>query len=287
MVKIIAEDTRETIVNQLQALPFSGDKVRFWWLGQAGFIFCHKGRSLMVDPYLSDHLAKKYAGKEFDHVRMMPAPIQPQEVRNLNWILCTHGHSDHVDPEALPVIMRNNPECKIVAPAAENDKIRAIGLDLDRVIPANEGDTIDLAEDIGVAVIASAHEQIKTNEAGQHYFLGYIIRFGHFTIYHSGDGVPYTGLAEKLKDKKIDLSLMPVNGRDQYRTARNVVGNFTFDESFELCRRSNIPLMMCHHFGMFSFNTIDPEALRNQIEQLEASDRVFIPQSSVCYSLSR
>jgi len=287
VVKIAVENVYETMADQLENLSVRDQRVRFWWLGQAGFTFFYKGRTLMIDPYLSDSLAEKYAGKEFDHVRMMPAPIHPQQVKNLNWLLCTHAHSDHMDPQSLPLLMRDNPECRIIAPAAEIAGIQAIGLDTERVIPANEGDTIDLAEDISVSVIASAHEQIRTNEAGQHHFLGYIIRLGRFTVYHSGDCVPYPPLADKLRDKNIDLALMPVNGRDDYRTSRGIIGNFTFDESFDLCRKLDIPLMMCHHFGMFGFNTIDPEVLRGRIDQLRASESVFIPQPNERYSLSK
>lgn len=287
MVEIAVENTHETIIDQLQNLSVSDEKMHFWWLGQAGFAFFCKGRRLMIDPYLSDFLAEKYAGKEFDHVRMMPPPIQPELVKNLDWLFCTHAHSDHMDPQTLPLLMQANPQCRIIAPAAEMDRIRAIGLDLDRTILVNEGDTIDLAEDISVSVIASAHEQIRTNQAGQHHFLGYILRLGRFTVYHSGDCIPYPGLAERFRDKSIDLALMPVNGRDHYRTSRGIIGNFTFDESFDLCRRLNIPLMMCHHFGMFSFNTIDPEVLRARISQLGAGKTVFIPQPNERYSLSK
>ncbi|MBN2139024.1 MAG: MBL fold metallo-hydrolase [Sedimentisphaerales bacterium] len=287
MVKITVAQTCDNLADQLQKRPLSNDKVYFWWLGQAGFIFLYRGRSLMIDPYLSNHLAEKYAGKEFDHVRMMPAPIQPEQVQNLDWLLCTHAHGDHMDPQTLPLIMQNNPKCRIVVPAAETSRIREIGLDSDTVIPADEGDTINLAEGITVSAIASAHEQTRVNEAERHHFLGYVIRMGHFTVYHPGDCVPYASLAKKLRDKGIDLALMPVNGRDEYRAERNIPGNFTFEESLDLCRRLGIPLMMCHHFSMFSFNTIDPAVLRDIIDKLGAGETVLVPQLNRRYSLSK
>ena len=36
-----------------------------WWLGQAGFAIRHSRGTLLVDPYLSDSLAVKYAGSRF------------------------------------------------------------------------------------------------------------------------------------------------------------------------------------------------------------------------------
>ena len=35
------------------------------WLGQAGFMLRHAQRGWLIDPYLSDHMAHKYAGTEF------------------------------------------------------------------------------------------------------------------------------------------------------------------------------------------------------------------------------
>lgn len=287
MARIVLYETRESVAKQLQQPANTEDALRFRWLGQAGFVFLYKDFRLMIDPYLSDSLARKYAGKEFPHVRMMPPPIRPEDVKNLDLLLCSHGHTDHMDPETVSGVMHTSPECRIVFPAAETDKIRAIGPDPDRIIPADEGDCIEAAEGISISVIASAHEQIKTNEAGQHHFLGYIIRLGGYVVYHAGDCVPYAGLEDKLRGKNIDLAMMPVNGRDEYRTSRNIIGNFTFDEAFDSCRRLNIDLMMCHHFGMFDFNTVDPEALRQQIEDLGVQRSVLVPCVNVCYALER
>ena len=46
------------------------------WLGQAGFLFRASKCRLLIDPYLSDHLAAKYRGTEFTHQRLMAAPLE-------------------------------------------------------------------------------------------------------------------------------------------------------------------------------------------------------------------
>ncbi|MCG8509851.1 MAG: hypothetical protein MI741_11550 [Rhodospirillales bacterium] len=45
-----------------------------FWLGQAGFWIETGEHRVLIDPYLSDSLAEKYAGKKHDHKRMMPPP---------------------------------------------------------------------------------------------------------------------------------------------------------------------------------------------------------------------
>jgi len=57
----------------------------------------------LIDPYLSDFLAEKYQGAEFPHLRMMQAPIEPSRLADLDWVFCTHRHSDHMDPGTLPI----------------------------------------------------------------------------------------------------------------------------------------------------------------------------------------
>jgi L-ascorbate metabolism protein UlaG (beta-lactamase superfamily) len=37
----------------------------------------------LIDPYLSDSLAKKYRGKTFAHERMMPVPVAPEALKEI------------------------------------------------------------------------------------------------------------------------------------------------------------------------------------------------------------
>ncbi len=56
---------------------YSETRLRIQWLGQAGFLIDSKLGRIIIDPYLSDSLAVKYRGKRFEHVRMMPIPVNP------------------------------------------------------------------------------------------------------------------------------------------------------------------------------------------------------------------
>ena len=99
--------------------PFPAEAVGLAWLGQAGFALRHGNQRVLIDPYLSDHLARKYAGTEFPHKRLQPPPLAVDEVRHLDGVCCSHRHSDHLDPGALPTLAANNPTCRFVVPRAE------------------------------------------------------------------------------------------------------------------------------------------------------------------------
>ena len=62
--------------------------------------------------------------------------------------------------------------------------------------------------------IPSAHKTLEQDENGDHKYIGLIIQVGDRTIYHSGDAISYEGMVETLKRWKIDIAILPINGRD-------------------------------------------------------------------------
>lgn len=247
--------------------------VSLWWLGQAGFAVRAGGIRLLIDPYLSDVLEAKYRGGPFSHARLMPPPLTPQQVRGLDWFLCTHAHSDHMDPGTIPVVAASNPVCRFVAPRAERQTAIERGVPPDRFVGLDAGDTLTLGTGVELRAIPAAHEAIETNAAGEHRFLGFIVRACGMTLYHAGDCVPYAGQAEALAAARVDVALLPVNGR-----GKGVAGNFTFEEAVAICRGARIPLLIAHHFGMFAFNTVSEDALARLAAATAAGVRVIVPR---------
>jgi len=249
------------------------------WLGQAGFLVKYSSYSLLIDPYLSDSLAQKYRGSEFAHERAMPVPVKPEDVHDIDAVFCTHRHGDHMDPGTLPTLAENNPRCRFFIPRAELDSAISMGLPRDRIAALNAGDVFRVSCEIRVTAVPSAHEALMTNDRGEHHYLGYIFRLGNHTVYHSGDCVPYEGLNKNLAEEHIDVALLPINGRDEFRRSRGVPGNMTFEEAFSLCRDAAIPLLVPHHFGMFAFNTVDPQTLAHNANVRSGNPRILLPNT--------
>jgi len=232
-------------------------ELRLYWLGQAGFVIESHRLRWLIDPYLSDSLANKYRGTRFDHVRMMPAPVRPKELPPLDAVLCTHRHTDHMDPDTLQPLAAAQPALRFVVPAASrDDALKRCSVTKERLILAHAGRPIALDSSVTVEPIASAHETFSVNAACDHEWMGYVMTIEGIRIYHSGDCIPYDGLPDLLRKRSIDVALLPVNGRDATRQAGNIPGNFTLDEATELCRQAAIPHMVAHHYGLFAFNTI-------------------------------
>ena len=63
-----------------------------------------------------------------------------------------------------------------------------------------------------VYAVPSAHPQLDWTATGGNPYLGYLIRFGRWTIYHAGDCAPYESLADRLRPFNVSVALLPVGG---------------------------------------------------------------------------
>jgi len=262
-----------------EELALDSGRLAIWWLGQAGFLLrCRQG-AIVIDPYLSDSLAVKYRGQTFEHVRMMPVPVKPSRLTGVNWVFSSHRHTDHMDVGTLPPLLAANPGCRYFCPASAADHAAtAIGIDPGMTTLLDAGDRVTLADGVEVDVLASAHEELQYDADGHSLHLGFAFNLDGTRVYHSGDCAPYDGLAERLRAFDIDVALLPVNGRDAYRTSNRIIGNFTFDEALALCGEAGIPAMVPHHFGMFDFNTLSLQELQKKIEAAHGSLDIKMPE---------
>ena len=235
-----------------------------WWLGQSGFLVAYDGRYLLLDPYLSDSLTRKYAGTDKPHVRMTGRVIDPARLGFVDVVTASHAHTDHLDPDTL----RGIPDAALVAPEAHRELAteRAgrppTGID--------DGETVTVAG-FEITAVPAAHEAIERDDAGRTLHLGYVVRCGPFALYHAGDTIPYEEMAQRIGGG-IDVALLPINGR---APERGVAGNLNGEEAAALAHEIGARLAVPMHFEMFEFNTEPPDAFVAACERLGQPYRVL------------
>ena len=241
-------------------------QLHLWWLGQSGFLIQWQGHHLLMDPYLSDSLTKKYANTNKPHVRMTERVIAPERLDFVDAVTSTHNHTDHLDGETLIPLWKANPNMKVIVSRANLDFAAGrlqVPAQLLNSIRA-DGEAVRVEPFIFHA-IPSAHEALEQDEHGDHRFIGFIVQIGKWTIYHSGDCILYEGLVDRLRNWNIDIALLPINGRDP---ARGVAGNFSGEEAAQLGKQINAGLVIPCHYEMFEFNTVSPQEFESAAERI-------------------
>lgn len=271
MIKPVLQD--KTFLEDVQRAKDDPDHLHLWWLGQSGYLIQWQERHLLLDPYLSDSLTKKYANTNKPHVRMTERVIAPEQLDFVDVTTSSHNHTDHLDGETLIPLWKANPTLKVVIPRANiNFAAQRLQVNPKRLTPIGVDDAPLEFNPFSFEAIPSSHESIEQDEHSDHRFIGLVIKIGKWTIYHSGDCVPYDGLVERLKKWKIDIALLPINGRD---SARGVAGNFNADEAVTLAKEIGAGLVIPCHYEMFEFNTVSPDRFIQAAKEMNQPYRVL------------
>ena len=255
--------------------PSLPSTLHVWWLGQSGFLLAHDGKYLLLDPYLSDSLTEKYSATDKPHARLTALAIDPRELDMVGVVTSSHNHTDHLDAETLLPLFEANPNLQFVLPAA-NVSFAAERLERDASassawVGLDDGQTAQ-AGGWTFHGVASAHNELETDEGGRHKYLGMVIQSGPFTIYHSGDCLLYDGLIGRLSRFAIDLALLPINGNVP---ERRVAGNFDAREAAFLAHEIGAKLAVPCHYATFAFNTADPEEFARECQAIGQPHQVL------------
>lgn len=255
----------------------SSTSAHLWWLGQSGYLVHYRNCFLLIDPYLSDSLTRKYAGTDKPHVRISERVVDPARLDFVSLVTSSHIHTDHLDPDTLRALVEVNPALVMVCPEANRGVVRErTGLTNDRIIGLDAGVTPSLLltrrPPFQVHAVPAAHEKLERDSFDRLTCLGYVIRLGPFTVYHSGDTVAFPGLAEMLRPFRIDLALLPINGR---APERRVAGNLDGPEAARLAREIGAGLAVPCHYDLFEFNTASPAGFVAECGRLGQPHRVL------------
>lgn len=243
------------------------------WLGQAGFLLRGGAVTVLIDAFLSD------VGD-----RLVPPPLNPADLSDVDIVLCTHEHWDHFDAATVAAVARASPDARVVVPAPIADRAVAAGVPPERVVGALAH---ELVPDLPIPVtpvpachgvdVADAYNFGRDLSGGQVRYLGYVMEFSGLRLYHSGDTLWWRGQETILRDLGVNVALLPINGRDPIREAENIVGNLDHREAALLAAAAGVDLLVPMHWDMFSGNRGFPDQLVATIERLGLNVPTLVP----------
>ncbi len=251
---IPAVKKNESLISEMDS--FINDETHFylWWLGQSGYLLQWKGKRVLIDPYLSDSLTKKYLTTDKPHTRMSELVVDPELLKGVSIVTSSHNHTDHLDAETLVHVLKNNPTIKFIIPEANRNFVaERVNCAVDFPIGLNDGKMVTVDEFIFHGIPAK-HNQIERDEKGNCRFMGFVIEFGNYKIYHSGDTLWFDEMIDLLAPFNIDVAILPINGN---KPERKVAGNLDCKEAASLAKAIYAKTVIPCHYDMFIFNTAD------------------------------
>lgn len=178
----------------------SRGSVVLWWLGQAGFALkTPAGEVVLVDPYLSDSCQREHGLK-----RLSLPPLGPDDAR-ADWVLFTHEHTDHLDPDTAQAVARNCPHCRFAGPESCREPLAAMGVGSDRFKLLMPNATHDCA---GFTVETAPADHGGYSPSA----LALLVEVQDLRILFTGDTSLRPDLLRPLLSRKIDLLLPCING---------------------------------------------------------------------------
>jgi len=272
MESIKAIKKNEELVREMDSFVDDKEHFHLWWLGQSGFLLQWKGKKALIDPYLSDSLTKKYLTTDKPHTRMSELVVRPELLKNISAVTSSHNHTDHLDAETLIPVLKNNPEIKFIIPEANRDFVcERVKCEHDLPIGLNDRLSVTINDFIFHGVPAK-HNEIERDEKGNCKYMGYVIEFGNYKIYHSGDTIWFDGIVELLKPFAVDVAMLPINGN---KPERKVAGNLDCKEAAELGKAIGAGCVIPCHYDMFTFNTADVNEFVKEADKLNQKYKVL------------
>lgn len=240
-----------------------------WSLGQAGYVFkSSQGFVAYVDPYLGDSCNQLY-GLE----RLIPPPLAASEVQ-ADFVLATHNHADHLDPDAFPEIALFNATSLFIGPSSCTNAMRELGIPASQTYTLNHDDVLHSGS---VCIHATFANHVWDDPDDAPDAVGYLIDFDGLRVYISGDTL-YHERMEGIAELHPHLAFICINGR---------MGNMPAAEAAHLATVLRAQSAVPTHYNMFANNMADPADFARALEAeggsvqpliLSPTERVFYPE---------
>ncbi len=162
-----------------------------WWLGGAGFIVRFANITFYIDPSFE--------------------PFCGAEIRNADLILASHAAA--IDGPSIARTLQWSKSAKLVLPKSAADAAHASGIPYNRMTTTDADLRVEYFKENlygRIYAVPSANPTLDWTADGGYPYLGYLIRFGRWTIYHAGGCTLYDSLAARLQPFNVNVALLPI-----------------------------------------------------------------------------
>ena len=223
------------------------------WIGHASFLIQTHDRNILVDPNWAKWLKV---------IKRLKQPgIELHHLPDIDLVLVTHAHFDHLDRRTLRRVAADQP---IVVPIGVGNLVHDLGFQI--VHELDYWQTIKLGP-VEVSLTPCYHWGARFLADSHRGFGGFAVQVDNRTLFHCGDSAFFPGFREIGEHYDIDIALLPIGaydpptGREVHMNPEEAVRAFT-----ELKARTLVPM----HYGSFRLGY---EPLNEPLERLLVAAR--------------
>jgi L-ascorbate metabolism protein UlaG (beta-lactamase superfamily) len=265
------------LLAQIERLAVPVGQLALWSLGQAGFVVKGGETIAYIDPYLSDSLVTSRG-----FARRFPIPLDPGAVQHASVVFATHEHLDHADAATLGPLLAASPQATLVTSPQGRDIALRVGVASERIITPQLGEQTTVGT-LTYTAIPAAHYAYEVDSEGRSRWMGFLIICNGVTLYHAGDTLLLPELFAALEGRRIDLALLPINGRDYFRDQQDIIGNLWPGEAVELAVAIQACVLIGMHNDLFDSNRVNPGMLLDELDRRAPWQRCHLLQPGELY----
>ncbi len=226
----------------------AGNALEVTLIGHATFLIQINGLNIVTDPVWSQRVSPlSFIGPK----RVNPPGVKFNDLPNIDVVLLTHNHYDHLDIVTLgKLVKRDNPT--IITPLG-NDTIVKQTIANANVITGDWGDVLSISNNTKIHIEPCHHWSARNaTDRRMALWAAFVIEAPDMKVYHIGDTGFHLGTNYKdieVKHGQLDLAIIPIGAyaprwflKAQHQDPDEAV------DGFKLCKAKHA---LGHHWGTF------------------------------------
>lgn len=254
-----------------------------WWLGCTGIWVKTAGANLSVDawfgtgkrtrknPYIapSHQMARMCGGKKLQpNLRACPVVFDPFHVTQLDAVLATHCHNDHMDINLAAAVLKNcGDQVKFIGPKRCVEIWQDWGVPAERCVLVAPGDRVTVGDTEILALESFDRTALITADEGvelkdrlpmdmDQLAVNYLIKTPGGNIYHSGDSHYSNYYAKHGNEHKIDVALGSFG-----ENPRGITDKMTSSDILRMAEALNTKVIIPLHHDIWTNFQADPKEI--------------------------